>query len=103
LKLTQIKQQIGWNQKSLGQNLKLLKRQRLSSFAGTILPQAPALVKNQNQDCIEIPFLEQKAVIEQHTCEASREPEEKTCIRYLKEPTVTVIPAKYSHYWCSAG
>lgn len=75
----------------------------LESYAGTIIPQAPTLIKNQNQDCIEIPFLEQKAVIEQHSCEVSREPEEKTCIRYLKEPTVEVIPAKYSHYWCAAG
>jgi hypothetical protein len=75
----------------------------LENYAGMITPKAPTLIKNQQQDCIDIPFLEKKASIEQHTCEASREPEEKTCIRYLQEPLVTVIPAKYSHYWCRMG
>lgn len=75
----------------------------LEDYASIITPQAPALIKNQSQNCVEIPFLEQQEGAMQYTCESSREPEEKTCIRYLKEPTVTVIPAKYSHYWCSAG
>lgn len=75
----------------------------LENYAGRITPQAHTLIQNQQQDCIDVPFLEKKVSIEQYSCEASREPEEKTCIRYLQEPTVTVIPAKYSHYWCSQG
>lgn len=38
-----------------------------------------------------------------HTCENSRAAEEHQCISYLQNPTVEVTPAKYSHYWCSAG
>ena len=37
------------------------------------------------------------------TCQNSRAAEEYQCIRYLQNPTVEVTPAKYSHYWCSAG
>jgi hypothetical protein len=48
------------NQKSLVQNLKLLKKRHLEHYAVGVIRQAPALVKNQDQDCIEIPFLEQK-------------------------------------------
>ena len=37
------------------------------------------------------------------TCQQSRAAEEHQCIRYLQNPMVEVTPAKYSHYWCSAG
>ncbi len=37
------------------------------------------------------------------TCQNSRAAEEHQCISYLQNPTVDVTPAKYSHYWCSAG
>lgn len=36
-------------------------------------------------------------------CQHSRAAEEHQCISYLQNPTVEVTPAKYSHYWCSAG
>ena len=37
------------------------------------------------------------------TCEHARAAEEHQCIKYLKEPTVEVTPAKYSHFWCTSG
>lgn len=75
----------------------------VGSCAASITRDAPTIVKNQNQNCIEVPFLEALGEKTVHLCEVSREPEIKHCIHYLQEPTVTVIPAKYSNYWCSAG
>jgi len=34
------------------------------------------------------------------TCQHSRRPEEHQCVRYLKSPEVTVVPAEYRSWWC---
>ena len=48
-------------------------------------------------------FVTQNTKYEIKTCQHSRAAEVHQCIKYLEDPKVEITPAKYSHYWCSAG
>lgn len=72
-----------------------------------LIERAEKFTQNQDQELVEdgsrdrVVTLNTKYSIE--TCQNARAPEEHQCIKYLKDPNVDVTPAKYSHFWCSAG
>ena len=49
----------------------------MGSCAASMMKDAPTLIKNQNQNCIDVPVLEETDEKTVHLCEVSREPEIK--------------------------
>jgi len=69
---------------------------RLSIHASDIIGEKGELITTQSQ--ARLPKRPLTVL-----CQSSRAPEKLSCIRYLKEPSVSVIPEKKSHYWCTSG